>query len=503
MDDNSCVIFCRVSTAGQAGEKWSLPIQLEHCQTYADKHGFVLAHEPWSIVESGYKPEHRRHFKAMVDFIRENSVAHLVVLNTERLTRDHRGMVDLDDLSRKFLSIHFTETGEIIDKGTTGDKRAFWSMRVAFSRLFIDDLQEKARRTYEARLDQGLYPSGNPPLGYECKKSHLTLVDKEVPLVQRAFELYSTGTESEFSVAEKLYAEGLRTRKGRKVGVNTISALLHSPVVLGYVVWPFEESKYIKRDHHKGELIKGQHEAIIDKALWDHVQEVLAEKGRPHPQRGKFYLAKGLLFCGVCGKRMTPYEAGGHSYYASNHPRGNRCPHSKTYREELVEQKFIEALGRFKFPKDLFDWMRDMIKATNSENRDTTAEERKRLEEEKKRLDAKIENALDEALEEVFDRQTIRVKVKGYQDRLAQIRSQLARLEKNTGKFVDDALLTLDLVQDLKGTFERAKPEQRHQLLKIIFKSVIVKDGAFDFRVNEPFSALYELPLENHHKWRA
>ena len=40
-------------------------------------------------------------------------------------------------------------------------------------------------------------------------------------------------------------------------------------------------------------------------------------------------------------------------------------------------------------------------------------------------------------------------------------------------------------------------------MLKVIFKSVIVKDGAFDFRVNEPFSALYTIPLENHKMWRA
>jgi hypothetical protein len=67
---------------------------------------------------------------------------------------------------------------------------------------------------------------------------------------------------------------------------------------------------------------------------------------------------------------------------------------------------------------------------------------------------------------------------------------------------VDDALLTLDLVQDLKGTFARSTPNQRHQLLRIIFKSVIVKDGAFTFNINEPFSALYEVPLENRKMWR-
>jgi len=133
MENNSAVIFCRVSTAPQ-GDRWSLQTQLEYNQKYAKHKGLHLVHEPWSIVESGYKDKERRQFKGMVDFIRENKVGHLIVLNVERLSRDFRGMVDLDDLTREFLSIHFTESGEVINKSTSGDKRAFWAVKLAFAR---------------------------------------------------------------------------------------------------------------------------------------------------------------------------------------------------------------------------------------------------------------------------------------------------------------------------------------------------------------------------------
>jgi len=500
--ENSSAIFARVSTAPQA-EKWSLESQLQFNRKYAKAHGLTSPTE-FSIAESGWKDKDRREFYRMVEFIDQHDIKNLLVLNVERLTRDYRGMVALDDLiERKDLRIHFTESAETIDRNSPSDKQTFWAIKVAFARQFIKDLKDKARRSCEIRLDQGLYTAGNPPLGYESKKSHLILIDKEVPFTRRAFDLYASGMESEFSVAEKLYAEGLRTRKGRKVGVNTISALLHSPVVLGFVVWPFPESKYVARPHYKGELIEAQHEGIVDKAVWDKVQEVLKEKGRPHPQRDKVYLARGLLFCGECGRRMSPYEAKGHTYYASNHPRGSRCPQTKCYREEKVTEKFQEELKRFTFPPDLYEWMKEMLKATHAENRDTTAEERKRLGEEKRRLDAKIENALDEALEELFDRQAIRAKVEGYRVRLGQIKGQLARLDKNTGKFVDDALMLLDLVQDLRGTFDQAKPEQRHRLLKAVFKSVVVKDGKFTFHVNEAFVGLYDISLVKRSLWRA
>ena len=304
MENNSAVIFCRVSTAPQ-GDRWSLQTQLEYNQKYAKGKGLRIVHEPWSIVESGYKDKERRQFKGMVGFIRENKVGHLMVLNVERLSRDFRGMVDLDDLTREFLCIHFTESGETIDKDTTGDRRAFWAVKVAFAHLFIDDLKDKARRSYEGRLDQGLYPSGNAPLGYLCKKNILEPNPKEERFVKLAFELYATGMESEFSLSEKLYQTGLRKRKGGQVSVPTLSVLLRNPVVLGYVVWPFEESKYVANEHKLGEWIKGQHKAIIDRAVFDKVQEILGQKTHPHPQRNKFYVYRGLLRCGECERVMS------------------------------------------------------------------------------------------------------------------------------------------------------------------------------------------------------
>ena len=219
MENKTAVIFCRVSTAPQA-ERWSLESQLQFNKKYAKHHALSVIRD-FSIAESGWKDKDRREFYKMLELIEQNDIGNLLVLNVERLTRDYRGMVALDDLiERKGLRIHFTESNEVVDRDSPSDKQTFWAIKVAFARQFIKDLKDKARRSHEIRLDQGLYPSGNPPLGYESKTSHLTPDEKEVPYTQKAFELYATGMESENSVAEKLYEDGLRTRKGRKVGVD-------------------------------------------------------------------------------------------------------------------------------------------------------------------------------------------------------------------------------------------------------------------------------------------
>ncbi len=502
MGDNSAVILCRVSSKPQGGQdRWSLPSQRVHNEKYAREQGLTLVHEPWELRERSDDAFDRRQFKEILRFVEEHRVANLLVLDSDRLTRGYRAVVDLDDMLQDFLTIHFTESGETINKNTSADRMALWHMKVAFGRYFIKNLKDKARRTYEYRLDQGLYPS-NPPLGFNCHKNHLTPNEKEVPFVRRAFELYDSGMESEFTLAEKLYAEGLRTRKGGKVSVTTLSVLLSNPVLVGYVVWPFTESKYVACQHTKGEKIKGQHEAIIDRALFDRVQARLDQKGHPHPTKDKFYIYRGLMKCGVCHRFMSPYTSGGWKYYYSNHPRGGRCEQTQGVREDKADEKFAEALSRFRFPKDLLDWARAMIKAEHEDTSSTVRIERKKLKDAETRIEGELDRAFTKAVGQLdFDAETVRRGVAKLRERKGQIKAQLDALEKDSGRALDDGLTLLELVQDLPKAYKRASDDQRHRMLRMIFNKVVVTGDRFDFKLNEPFSFLYEMRLENPKDW--
>lgn len=495
--NTDAVIFCRVSTAPQgAADRWSLPSQLKFNQDYAKAKGLVPAHEAWVLTERSDDRSERRKFNEMVGFIRQNRIGHLLVLNMERLSRGYKAIVELDDMIADFLTIHFTESGEKIDKDTPPEKRALWGMVVTFGRYEIENLRRKARRSYEFAYERGLY-APNCSLGYRSKRFHLSIDENERPYIIRAFELYSTGQESEWSLAEKLYAEGLRTRKGRKVSDTTLSRILNNPLYVGYTVWPFTESKYVSTPHYKGEWIKGQHEVIVDRDLFDKVQAVLKEKGRPHGKVKRFYVYRGLFKCGYCNRTMSGYQSKGINYYASGHPHGGRCEQVKCYREDELTKQIENTLDRFSFPPGLLDWTREMLKAEFSEKKDTGKAQRRKLEAEVKRLTTMIENAADDAFEGLFDRETIRKKVVGYQTRLERTRDQVARLDRDRGQFIEQGIIILDLVQDLKKAFHKATPEQRNQMLRILFKEVIVKDGKFSWRVNEPFASLYDIRLEN------
>jgi len=497
----TAVIFCRVSTAAQA-DKWSLPVQLEHNKEYARKKGFKVIHEPWSITESGYKERNRRAFKVMVEYVKQNHIQHLIVLNVERLSRDLHGMLALDGLSRDFLTIHFTESGETIDKNSNGDKRTLWVIKVAFARAFIDELKEKARRSFEGRLNVGLYPA-NPPLGFSCKKNMLSPNEAEMPMVSKMFKYYSSGLYSEFALAEKMYEEGLRTRKGRKVSVATISEALNNRLYIGFVKWPFTESKYVAAPHYKGEWIKGQHDGIVDRATWDRVQEVLKERSHPWSRRNSFQAYRGQLRCGACGRLMTPYTAKGHVYYYSGNPRGERCSHSRGYTELAIEESIKGTLARFSFPKELYDWLRETLMVTSKDNQSAIRAERKRLQTDLNRCRADLEAIFNLTLEKIFGLEVARAKVEEIRARQGQLESAMQSLENAADSSINDGLMLLELVQDLPRAFEAASPQQHSKMVRILFKKITVLDGKFDFVPHDVFVPLYNAGFYKQGEWRA
>ena len=83
-----CVIYCRVSSSTQRGEGISLDIQEEKCRAYALEHGMEIK-RVWVVDEPASKTG-RISFNAMLQFIQENEIQHVLVTDTDRLQRNKR-----------------------------------------------------------------------------------------------------------------------------------------------------------------------------------------------------------------------------------------------------------------------------------------------------------------------------------------------------------------------------------------------------------------------------
>ena len=131
---------------------------------------------------------------------------------------------------------------------------------------------------------------GTPPLGYDLRHRHLVVSKAEAETVRLIFRLYIElktlrRVRDELdrkSVLSKQWASrgGVR-HGGYAFGRGALYHLLANPIYVGEI-------------RHKNVTYPGQHEAIIERATWDRVQEMLSKKAA-HPRGQTVRKGGGLL----------------------------------------------------------------------------------------------------------------------------------------------------------------------------------------------------------------
>lgn len=138
---------------------------------------------------------------------------------------------------------------------------------------------EGIRRGITRKLQAGGTP-GLAPLGYlntvvnvEGRTIRTVTVDEEpAGHIRWAFTAYASGQWNLASLREELKRRGLRTRptRGRAGAALSLAQIRR---MLGH-------SYYIGKVQHGGEVFDGSHEALVDEATWERVQERLANASR-------------------------------------------------------------------------------------------------------------------------------------------------------------------------------------------------------------------------------
>jgi site-specific DNA recombinase len=90
------VLFCRVSSKEQEETGYSLPAQEKLLRGYADKNSFKIG-KIFSISESASGHKQREIFAQMVRFVQKQQIEIIVCEKTDRLTRNFKDMVMIDE----------------------------------------------------------------------------------------------------------------------------------------------------------------------------------------------------------------------------------------------------------------------------------------------------------------------------------------------------------------------------------------------------------------------
>ena len=158
----------------------------------------------------------------------------------------------------------------------------------------MDSLSENTKRGLRQKVKRGEYP-GPAPVGYiNDSRTKTVVVDrKKAKIIRGAFELYAEGNSRLEDVSDFLAQRGILSRGGKRIHKTRATFILSNPFYIGLF-------KY------GGERHEGKYEPIIAKKIFDEVQEVLKQRGRPH-HKTKYEPQDlcGLLKCGSCGMSIT------------------------------------------------------------------------------------------------------------------------------------------------------------------------------------------------------
>jgi site-specific DNA recombinase len=456
--------YVRVSTARQGEEGVSLQQQKEANERCAARCGVKII-EMFEEQETAAK-RGRPIFSKMLRLLKAGKASGVIIHKIDRSARNLRDWADLGELIDGGIEVYFAN--ESLDLRSRGGRLAA-DIQAVVASDFIRNLREETKKGFYGRLKQGLLPMP-APLGYlNVGKGELKIIDPtKAPLVRKAFELYATAEFSLDQLVKEMHRRGLRSRKGRKVGRNSMSLLLNRPYYVGEIE--------IKKT---GERFLGGHEPIVAPALFERVQEILVGK---YPKRLKVhdFTFRRLFSCASCNYSLIGETHKGYIYYRC-HTKG--CPRAQakeTDIDDALEEMFLPLQFMDEEKQDWREQLKEMGHDFENSKRQMEDTLRADLQKVKIQSERLLEAYLDGVLEkEIFEQKKIALAIK-----CREIEKQLS----NPGPFTDQRIRSLEDFLELAGNayllYKKASKEKKRELVENLTSNRWVKQKSIGITLN-------------------
>jgi DNA invertase Pin-like site-specific DNA recombinase len=269
-----CAVYTRKSSEEGLEQRFnSLDAQREACCAYVQSQ----LHEGWDLIpelydDGGYSggTMDRPGLQQLLVDVREGKVDIIVVYKVDRLSRslsDFAKMVEIMDAAK----VSFVSVTQAFNT-TTSMGRLTLNMLLSFAQFEREVTGERIRDKIAASKRRGLWMGGPVPLGYDVVDRKLLVNKGEAATVNRIMQRYvALGSVRELkreldeaSIVTKQTA--LKTgaiRGGIGFGLGGLRTLLKNRIYVGEI-------------KHKTNHYAGEHQAIVDRKLFESVQTVMA-----------------------------------------------------------------------------------------------------------------------------------------------------------------------------------------------------------------------------------
>lgn len=473
---NTTVILARVSSKSQEDEGYSLDSQLKLLKGYCESNGLRVV-KVYKIAETASKQQSRKVFSELLTYLNENNIYNLAVEKTDRLTRNLRDAVAIDDWLQgdKDRMLHAVKESLKLQRDSKSDVKFMWNIHLAVAKKYTDNLREEAMKGWAEKLAQGWMPS-RPPVGYKTmiengKRIHVP--DPKTSLVVRkAFELYLQPSETTKTIWAYLKQAGITTYTGRPLAPSAAHNLLLNSYYMGVISF-------------NGETYQGSHQPIISKQLYEAVQKKLHSK-RPMKQRKHDVALRNMLTCGHCGKAIT-WQLQKGNLYGSCQRKLPECKANKMLRESVVHELLIAQMERLVSPsQEVFRWVVDRIIDEHSADSDSVEQLKQNLNQRITRLENMAEMLYDDKLAGEITKERYDAKKADIQKQITELRDQLGVAAATTQEAHEDAVEIMELTQHAKAQYTDVDMgnDAKRTILTKLFDEVVYMSGSVSVKLS-------------------
>lgn len=385
-------------------------------------------------------------FLQMLEDIEAKKVQCVVVKDLSRLGRNMARVSDYINDYFPSRKVRFIAVNDRIDRNyydiDTGEDMMI-DVKNMFNGFYPKDISKKVRSTFRAKQGKGQFIGAFASFGYVKSAgdhNRLEIDGYAAGIVRRIFDLYISGM-GQNTIAKALNEEGVPcpSEYKKQCGLNyhngsrldstcywtysTVRNILKNEIYTGNMVQNKNFRQICRKTavalpKDKWIIVEGTHEPIIERDVWDKVQELLKRNMRQTGLEQNVHIFAGFLKCGDCGRAMVKIKRKGGTIFNcgsyNRYGRGHCSIHSITELE--LEEIVLNDLNLIiKSVKDI----------------------RQIIEEEQKQLGADIRNRLGD--------------ISGY-------KAELNRLEKKKERAYEDysdGIITRDEYLKYKGGYEQ------------------------------------------------
>ena len=266
-------------------------------------------------------------FVEMIRQLEQGKAAAVFVKDLSRLGRNY---IEVGRLTEEFFPDHDIRLVAVSDNIDTAEgENELAPIRNLFNEWYARDISKKRRISNKIKGNAG-EPMGQPPYGYikdPNDPKHWIVDDEAAQVVRRVYSMTLEGFGTE-QIATQLEKDGVltpraywltkgikRPGKGKqqpptKWNSSTITKILSLQEYCGDILnfktysKSYKNKKRIDNDRENWVVFQDVHEAIIERAVYEQVQQKRGKIRKRRTNNGEHNMFSGLLVCADCGSNL-------------------------------------------------------------------------------------------------------------------------------------------------------------------------------------------------------